>query len=368
VFHEGAGEGFLCTGTVVAPNVVLTAAHCAEDVRTGARFSASGYAVVTGNVDFAASSRQVLGVSLTVVYPSFDRFDAAGDAALLILSTPTTAPPIALASRRSSAARVAAGRYALMTGWGETFAGGPPPRELRWAHTTVQSTSYCRAHTRLFLAREELCTLDAPALHTDACFGDSGGPLLGAVPGSGEVIELGVASHLYTQCLPSSPAVYTRADLISGWVGDWIASAKYVHGAAASAPAAQPAAIPARAGPIAPGSYSARPLPGQTVTLHVSSNGEWITRVGAKVRLTCPDGASVPVSLGWPADSVFIYSASAIANLPIAPEGLLRGGSASLGVHFRAPSSLQGQLRIRAEVAGHQPGSCSGELAFTASR
>ena len=61
VFHEGPGEGFLCTGTVVAPNVILTAAHCAEDVRTGARFSAAGYAVVTGNVDFAASSRQVNG-------------------------------------------------------------------------------------------------------------------------------------------------------------------------------------------------------------------------------------------------------------------------------------------------------------------
>jgi putative cofactor-binding repeat protein len=368
VFHEGPREGFQCTGTVVAPNVVLTAAHCVEDVRTGGRYSARGYAVVTGNVDYTATPRQVLGVFLTVVYPGFDRFDAAGDAALLILSTPTTAPAIALASRPSDSARLAAGRYAVMTGWGETYSGGPSPQELRWARTAVQSPRYCRAHTQLFLAREEMCTLDSPALHTDACFGDSGGPLLGALPGSGEVVELGVASHLYTQCLPSSPAVYTRADLISGWVDDWIASANYLHGTVTSASAPQPSAGAARTKPVPPGSYSARTSNGQSLILQVAANGEWITAVGANVRLTCHNGASLPVSLRWPGDAVFIYSGTASANLPIAAGGLVRSGSASLSARRLAPASLQGQLRVRVEPTSRQLGSCVAQLAFTATR
>jgi secreted trypsin-like serine protease len=240
VFHEGAGEDFQCSGTVLAPNVILTAAHCAEDVGSGRRYSASGYAVVTGNVDWTRTPRQILGVSLTVVYPGFKRSNASGDAALLILATPTSAPALALASRRSDAAQLDAGRGAVMAGWGETFAGGPAPSALRWARTALQSPAFCRRHTRAFLSSEEICTLDTPARQTDACFGDSGGPLLGALPGSGELVELGVASHLYSECLASSPVVYTRADLIRIWVQEWLASARYVPGTSTSTPAAHP--------------------------------------------------------------------------------------------------------------------------------
>jgi len=369
VFHDGPGEAFQCTGTVVAPNVVLTAAHCAEDVRTGRRFSVSGYAVVTGNVNFMQMPRQVLGVSLTVIYPGFNRLVAGGDAALLVLSTPTTAPAIRLASRASDAPRLAAGRYAVMAGWGETFAGGPAPAELLWARTTVRSQRYCRAHARAFLPRQEICTLDAPARQTDACFGDSGGPLLGAVPSTGEVVELGVASHLYSQCLPSSPVVYTRTDLIRNWVGDWIASADYVPGTVSSASAPKkPSASATRPMSVAPGSYVARAPAGQKVTLRVATNGEWITGVDAKARLSCQNGASLPVSLSWRADSVFIYSGSASATLPITPGGPVLGGSASLSARFTAPAGLQGELGIRVEAARRGLGSCSGQLDFTAGR
>ena len=42
---------YQCTGTVVAPSLVLTAGHCAENMQTGAPFSPSGFRVVTGAVD-----------------------------------------------------------------------------------------------------------------------------------------------------------------------------------------------------------------------------------------------------------------------------------------------------------------------------
>jgi len=29
------GEGFSCSGTVIAPNLILTAGHCVEDIETG---------------------------------------------------------------------------------------------------------------------------------------------------------------------------------------------------------------------------------------------------------------------------------------------------------------------------------------------
>src|SRR4051812_1443233 len=45
------GEGFSCTGTVVAPTLVLTAGHCVEDILTGRHTPAAQYVVVTGSRD-----------------------------------------------------------------------------------------------------------------------------------------------------------------------------------------------------------------------------------------------------------------------------------------------------------------------------
>jgi V8-like Glu-specific endopeptidase len=89
-----------CSGTVVAPNLVLTAGHCAEDLQTGVPNEASGYQVVTGNVDWGApkTEKQVSGVTRVIICPCFDRRTDVGDVALLQLSTPTTAPVVTLAS------------------------------------------------------------------------------------------------------------------------------------------------------------------------------------------------------------------------------------------------------------------------------
>ncbi|HUH81501.1 MAG TPA: serine protease [Solirubrobacteraceae bacterium] len=366
IFHEGEGEAFQCTGTVVSPNVILTAAHCVEDPRSGDRYTASGYFVVTGTVDWTQTTRQVLGVSTTVVYPAFNRLVASGDAALLVLSTPTTAPAVPLASRTTDAAFLAPGHRALMAGWGETFPGGPVPHELHWAATSVQSARYCRGHTRVFVPSDELCTLDSPARRAVACFGDSGGPLLGALPSTGEVVELGVASHLYTECQAISPVVYTRADLIRTWVQEWIASASYLPGTLTPASATPTVVGAARSAQATPGLYGAHLATGQAITLHVAGNGEWITEVAATVRLACGRGATITAALGWPAEALFISGGAASATLPISPAGRLRGGTATLSASFTAQGTLQGQLHIRAAGATRRLGSCTAQLAFTA--
>jgi len=365
IFHEGEGEAFECTGTVVSPNVVLTAAHCVEDPRTGDRYTPGGYFVVTGTVDWTQTPRQVLGVSTTVVYPSFNRLDASGDAALLVLSTPTTAPSVPLATTATDGAFLAPGRHAVMAGWGETFPGGPVPHELHWAGTAVQSTRYCQGHTRVFVPSEELCTLDSPARRTVACFGDSGGPLLGALPATGEVVELGVASHLYTNCQPISPVVYTRADLISTWVHDWITSASYLPGTVTPSSTTRTVASVARSSEATPGVYSSQGAAGQAITLHVAGNGEWITEVATIVRVSCRRGATVPLVLSWPDEALFISGGAAGAILPVRAGGRVRGGTATLKTHFTAQGTLQGLLSVRAS-AGRRLGSCSGQLSFTA--
>ncbi len=215
----------VCSGTVVAPNVVLTAGHCAEQITTGQPDEPSGYAVVTGNVNWTASPRQVSGVSRVIIYPGFDRSSLIGDAALLILSTSTTQPPLALASYPSDSRLLEAGTSAIVAGWGETEKEPKDVTErLQWAPTVMQLAGFCEseAFSTPFYEGYELCTTYPPDYETGVCFGDSGGPLLALDPAGSDVVELGLVSRGYGECSTHYPTVFTRSDLIASWVGEWV--------------------------------------------------------------------------------------------------------------------------------------------------
>jgi V8-like Glu-specific endopeptidase len=58
VAYVGQDSTTVCSGTVVAANVILTAAHCVLDDTNGATLDPSGFRVVTGSVDWTGSARQ----------------------------------------------------------------------------------------------------------------------------------------------------------------------------------------------------------------------------------------------------------------------------------------------------------------------
>jgi secreted trypsin-like serine protease len=221
-------HGFACSGTVVAPRVVLTAAHCAEDVETGGFTKPGEYAVATNIANPRQSSAEnVFGVSAVHVFPSFDPGVIHGDAAVLILSRPTSAPAIPLAGP-DDAALYGGGAAVTVAGWGLTQAQNrQAPDNLRSATMTVQTASSCQRKTRGFY-REfspavQLCLLSPPANKSGTCFGDSGGPAIGQ-RADGTPVELGVISVVGPLCTPQAPNVLTRVDYVFSWVAEWIAA------------------------------------------------------------------------------------------------------------------------------------------------
>lgn len=250
--------GGQCTGTVVAPRLVLTAGHCAENMRTGIANAASGYHVLVGSVDVDSDEGQLVGVSSLLPYEGFDRRVDAGDAALLVLSTPVNVAPVALATPAEEQS-LSSGTTATMVGWGKThFVQSVLTPRLQWSHTAVQSARWCRRDAPPFYPGSELCTVTPPTYANGLCSGDSGGPLLAPVGPGGESVEVGIAIHVYGRCSTRLPSVYTSVGALYSWLRSWIdAYATPSSGAPeASAPPGTPGTAPA---PAAPGTS---PAPG----------------------------------------------------------------------------------------------------------
>jgi secreted trypsin-like serine protease len=211
-----------CTGTVIAPAVILTAGHCATNA--GVVHPPSGYVVATGSRDIGSPELQVSTVSRVVVFPGYDPLTGGGDAAVLILNKPTTARAVRLGGKRRAWART----EAVVAGWGiRAWTNPRTPRLLRRGRTVIQSTGWCRRHDQRYVPAAEICTIDSPHDATSPCHGDSGGPLL--LPGARgkRPLEIGIIAAGFAKCSPSRPDVYTRVSSLDWWLSEILG--RYVH-------------------------------------------------------------------------------------------------------------------------------------------
>ena len=285
----------LCTGTVVAPNVVLTAGHCAEDTTTGVLDPASSFDVATGNVDRTAAALQVSAVTQVLVYPGFNPATFYGDAALLVLGTPTSAPAIPLATA-SDLSLIQPGNSIEIAGWGYTAGGQQTePAVLQWGSVVTLDPSYCGSKL-LFDATSEFCVIDPVRSAVGTCNGDSGGPAI-AEPTPTSAVEVGIASRAGPNCNTSFPGIFTRVDLVSAWVNQTIAA---VVPPPTPAPVTPPAPAPAVSAPSTP----AAPQPGKYTGRSSQHAGHvdvtlvpgGLTRLNLEFNLHCPRGRRGPLT------------------------------------------------------------------------
>jgi hypothetical protein len=226
IYQLSASEYFLCSATVVSPNVLLTAAHCVVDPNTGVVLNPAPYEVITGVADWTDTSlRQTSTVSQVMVAPGFDRGRLMSDAALLILSAPISAPSVQLPTS-SDLSLASPGAMATMAGWGETYKGSGPAHQLGWADTVIQRDSYCEQFDfgpLVYRPGLKLCTVNWPHDDVGVCHGDSGGPLLAATS-TGQPVEVGIASYAPPDCNTVDADYYTSVAPLSSWMEQVIQS------------------------------------------------------------------------------------------------------------------------------------------------
>jgi secreted trypsin-like serine protease len=229
--QTGPKSGFSCTGSVIAPRVILTAGHCVLNIESGQVVPPSAFAVGTGVADLRQIvAANVFHVARSLSYPEFDPSTLHDDAGLLVLSSPTPAPPLALATG-ADRSLYGGGAPVQIAGWGLTDPNSSDtPAVLQTTAAVVQPSDLCKKKVGGFYPfyspGVQMCTTTPPNHTSGGCFGDSGGPVIGT-SAAGLPVELGIVSTGAPACNTRLPNIFTRADKISTWAGEWVAAVEY---------------------------------------------------------------------------------------------------------------------------------------------
>jgi secreted trypsin-like serine protease len=206
-------ERQFCGGSVIAEDVVLTAAHCVEES------AAEDLVVFSGAIDLESEDVVETAVSdLHVAEDYNDPIAMSNDWALLKLAEPLDVEPIALAAEPEE--------YDLLetAGWGDTGEGFPTTAQ--WVEVPFVSDEDCEAaYPDEVDAQTMLCAGDLENGGVDSCQGDSGGPIM--TPAGEEQVLVGIVSWGYGCAEAGNPGVYGEVadfndaieEVLAGWEG-----------------------------------------------------------------------------------------------------------------------------------------------------
>jgi trypsin len=209
---------FLCTGTLVTPDWVLSAGHCGSvtgaAVASPASWPPQLINVRIGGVNQNDGERRA--VSQVEVHPDY-LLTSGYDISLLRLSQSSTMAPtqVAGAGERSI---WTAGALETIVGWGDTSEGGDLPDNLQEARVPITTDQYCAGAYSDFDPKTMVCA-GFPQGGVDTCQGDSGGPMFGKTSAAALRI-VGTTSFGEGCARPGKPGVYARVadDTLRPWI------------------------------------------------------------------------------------------------------------------------------------------------------
>jgi trypsin len=243
IAHILIDRSFQCTGTLVTPSHVVTAAHCSSLVPGGIanvpigqpgqliELSIGAHETPSASLLGGYQSDGEMHVANTVfVNPGWAGIGSVShDVAVIELDTPSSKTPVQIASAAESSLWTA-GTLATIAGFGVTESGGEQPDVLQEAQVPIVADEdaaeaypyLVEGVDPLFGGFENGTQLAAgfPEGGVDTCQGDSGGPLL--VPAGSAMRLVGDTSYGAGCAEPGFPGVYGR--LADATLREWIGS------------------------------------------------------------------------------------------------------------------------------------------------
>ena len=193
---------FICTGSLIRADIVITAAHCTFD---------RGFYWVKLGSDTLDSDEPLREVSGTWRDTRYSQRTITNDLGLLKLTIPVTdIKPVSIPTA-AQIAKVSKLTKFKMYGWGQDQ-NEEVAKFLRTANLDLQDAAAKRAYGSLFKPEVMLASgryIKAEKLYAGGCIGDSGGPLMGVV--DGKQILVGLTSWGSAQgCDRGKPTIFTR--------------------------------------------------------------------------------------------------------------------------------------------------------------
>jgi trypsin len=211
--------GHFCGGSLIAKDMVLTAAHC----------QGGSYKVVIGRHNLNSKSGESISMRREIPYPQYNSKNTDGDWMIILLDSSTT-QNVPLIKLNMDASKPSPQSEVTVMGWGDTTADDYTQEladELKSVTVNVISNSDCDASSGTIngwsdsyegqITDNMMCARDNGE---DSCQGDSGGPLVieGKRGDGTDDIQVGVVSWGVGCASQHFPGVYARVSRVTDWI------------------------------------------------------------------------------------------------------------------------------------------------------